>query len=472
MRRNELKNPSLYKFVVYQTKGLVSNNRGKPVYMDSFDKVIYELYGIKHFSRKISEYYDDRDIVDLIDATGLEQLIRLMKNTRFCNVVRELTLIDNDTESLEKEIRKMRRKGKSNKHMLREFNDLKKLYEKGIKSLRRRLGIRNAKMAYKRKYAAVRELVGGSDYYDNDDYDFSGLSNVRYRGGRDPYDNDYFDDPYEDDQDYDEYDEDSSELEDFERMLNGPSRKPRRRRVKDPLDSDFYDDDPYARSRDDEEELEEYEEYHLERSMKDKDRLDNLTMHVMELSDCVQALMSQSRYDQVNHRDPVTHLPQKRRIKEYIPPQDNDSELQGEAMESIIEEIESLKDATNTLVDGMLSFQKWQNQINQLIIEEAFDDESDVEMGEPVIDDAIDHYQKIINAYPDVYETPMEELPEDGKEIPSLPQESKNPNQLNHKEVIEEVNRTQAQKAACINDQKKEPQTTARDPKSSQNVEN
>ena len=139
MRQDEYikRSQLLYKFIVYQTKSLVSNNRGKPAYMDSFDHVIYDLYGIKHFSRKIAEYYDNRDIMDLIDRIGIKQLVQLMKNTRYCNIVRELTLIDNDTDSLEKEIRKMRRKGKSNKHMLREFNDLKKLYDKGIKSLRK-----------------------------------------------------------------------------------------------------------------------------------------------------------------------------------------------------------------------------------------------------------------------------------------------------------------------------------------------
>lgn len=466
-RRNELRrSQTLYKFIVYQTKGLVSNNRGKPSYSDSFDRVIYDLYGVKHFSRKIADYYDDRDIMDLIDRIGLDQLVRLMKNTRYCNIVRELTLIDNDTESLEKEIRKMRRKGKSNKPMLREFNDLKKLYDKGIKSLRKRLGIRDARTAYKKRYMAVRDLVSnGSGYYD--DFEFSGLSNVRYRGGYDPYDNgrsyddDYIDDPYYDDQDYDEYDEDSSELEDFERMLNGPRRPSHRR----PPDSsyEFYDDDPYDR-RDDEDEMAEYEEYHRNRSLRrEGDRIDILTTHVAELSDCVQALMAQSRYDQVNHRDPFTHFPQKNYAKEYVPPQFG-AGSQERTMATILGEIDSLKDATNNLVQGMINFQNWQDQINELLVEDALENgDLEVEMGDPVIDEEVSYYQKLANAQPDVYETSMEDLPdEEGVQVPSMPPKPKDPTHMTHREVIAAVNRSQAQKANWTTDQK-EPQTTARE---------
>lgn len=485
MRQDEYikRSQLLYKFIVYQTKSLVSNNRGKPAYMDSFDHVIYDLYGIKHFSRKIAEYYDNRDIMDLIDRIGIKQLVQLMKNTRYCNIVRELTLIDNDTDSLEKEIRKMRRKGKSNKHMLREFNDLKKLYDKGIKSLRKRLGIRDARTAYKRRYMAVRDLVsGGRGYYDDDyDFEFSGLSNVRYRGGYDPYDNGRsYDDDYDvyDDRDYDEYDEDSSELEDFERMLNGPQK--RQRRVnRPPVDDDFDDDDPYAKHEYDDDDLDEYEEYRRNRSVRngnydEKDRLDILTSHVVELSDAVQALMTQSRYDEVNHRDPVTHLPKRRYAQEYIPPQNNQdsgSMTQERFMATVIGEINGLKEATNHIIDTVYKMQEWQNEINSLLVEEAMEDgefseDAEVEMGAPIIDSEEDnYYQRIANAHPDVYSTPMEELPEDEEEIPPMPPRPKDPNHMTHKEVIEEVNRSQAQKANWSSDQKKEPQTTAREQK-------
>lgn len=468
----------LYKFIVYQTKSLVSNNRGKPVYIDSFDHVICDLYGVKHFSRKIAESYDNRDIMDIIDQTGFESLVLLMKNTRYCNIVRELTMIDNDLSALEKEIRKMRRKGKSNKHLLREFNDLKRLYSKGIKSLRKRLGLRDARTAYKRKYAAVRDLVsGGSGVYDDDDYDFafSGLSNVRYRGGYDPYDhNRAYDDEYDtyDERD-DEYDEDSSELEDFERMLNGPD--PRKRKIRKPPIDDYEDDDPYARSNrdyDDEDDLAEYEEYHRRRSSRDKtdeDRVDLLTSHVAELSDAVQALMSQSRYDEVNHRDPVTHLPMKGYAHEYIPPQERQEGSQEKMLATLIGEIDGLKTATNSIIDAVCKMQEWQGEINEMLIEdeEEFGDGPDIEMKPPVIDGGGEnYYQTLMNKYPDVYTTPMEDLPEDENFVDvELPKTKKDPDHMTHKEVIEEVNRSQAQKANWSSDKKKEPQTTAREQK-------
>lgn len=273
--------PMLYKFVVYQVKRMVCGCNGEPLFMEAFDRVFYDLYGVEDFSAKISRMYNNRGMQKLIDGIGLSQLIKLFKNPSYCNILYEMVMISNDLRELRKKISKKRKKGDT-KHLRfdqREFNDMLKLYNKGIKALRKSLKIKDIHKAYKEKYKNLRNFIGENNRNDLywDDIDLRGFDYV-------------IDDDEDDDVDLfgDDFDPDNSTiLEDFARALNGGSpRKSRRRR--EPFEyTDEYEDDDY----DTDESID-----------KLTSKVNHLCNHMQTLSDTVQGLATQNRYNTVNNR--------------------------------------------------------------------------------------------------------------------------------------------------------------------------
>lgn len=280
----------LYKFVVYQIKGIVSDADGEAILIGAFDKVFYDLYGLENFSMRLSKMCSNRGMKTLIDKVGLEQLIALMKNPTYYNVLRDLTLISRDLARLRKQIRKDRKNenAKKEKYETKEFNDIMKLYRRGIKALRKELRIKDVHKAYKHKYKALREFADAGQRTDLywDEIDFKGLSS-QLDDCDDPYDgDDYFGDDYDPN--------DSTILEDFIRELNGGGRREhlqnrkqgRRRQSFEYVDDE--DDDDY----DDSEEIDELAE-----------KVNSLCGHMQTLTDTVQGLASQnSPKPQRNHK--------------------------------------------------------------------------------------------------------------------------------------------------------------------------
>ena len=105
----------LYKFVIFQTKNLVCDAEEYPIYMDAFDRVIFDLYGLEDFSRRMSRCRSNRTTKELIDRIGLEQLVNLLKNPIYCNILRDLMNVVNDVNKIAKKIKKNRNKGESTK---------------------------------------------------------------------------------------------------------------------------------------------------------------------------------------------------------------------------------------------------------------------------------------------------------------------------------------------------------------------
>jgi hypothetical protein len=343
------------------------------------------------------------------------------------------------------------------------------LYKKTVKALRKRLGIRDARNAYKHRYGAARDLVGDTEYSWND-----GFREIPLRGrgdDYDPYDDArYYDDydPYDDSDDYDDTDyENSTELDDFVRMMNGPDprrtrRNTRRTRKDDDYDEDDYD--PYDKERDDDDIDDVYlGRYRRNRNIdqddyidpSDDDKYDALYHKVADLADCVQALASQSEYDHVNHRDPITHNPRPRRPLEYPneyyeyirkPDQPSESEIREGFVDHLAKDVADIKVATSNLIKAMQGFQDWQQGIDSLINELAYEEEEgdnvDVSFDDPVV--VNNPYAETINKFPDVYETPMDELPPD--ENTKNPEEERDPQTMTREEVIDEINKTQPQK--------------------------
>lgn len=495
--RNKYRERVLYKFVVYQIKTLVTNNRGKTVYMDSFDRVILDLYGVKNLSRKISESYDDREIMDFIDKVGLDQITRLLQNTRYCNAVRDLIRIDDDCEELAKEIRKLRRKGKRSKSMIKEYNELKNLYKRGIKNIKKRLGIKSNKKAYKYRYNAVKGLLNEGRGWDgsfreipmDDDYDYDPYDDDDYyRGGRkrasDPYDE--YDDEEEIDDGYDP--ENASELETFCRMMNGPDRRRAaiRQRIKRSIyaeqmgydEDDDFDYDPYDEQRKQRARNGEYEdddpEFGRYRRNTDVDDIEDyedpgddlkyeaLYDKVAVLADVVQALASQREYDMVNHRDFVNHRPRTKandRPVEY--PEEyyrlygrpdgykpSPQEVRDDYVDKIAMDMTEIKVATSNLVKAMSAFEDWRQGIDEMLAELAEDYDEDDTYDEPVVSDE-NPILKAYNKYPDIYETPIDQLPPGPADNPQ-----RDPKTMSRAEVIDEINRTQPQKSEWSEEKK------------------
>lgn len=279
-----------YKTIVAGIKAIVTNGRGKMVYMDAFDSCINEIFGVPHFSRKLNEAYSNREIIDIIERVGSDYLYEIFTNKRLRGIISEMTQMDRRIHILRKELRKQGKKGHRDKYDLKEYDWLRKTFKNSAKYMRNRFGIKNNKTAYKRRYKNISEVLksrdddyefasftfGDDDYYDDYDYD--------HRSYRDNYDDDYYDD-----NSYDNYD-DTSELQDFEEMMNGPRRRrvsrtrPSRSRR---LEWDDDDDDEYLKFEDDD----------LEK------KVDKLSDTIMYLSEAVQFLTNKSTHDSARIRN-------------------------------------------------------------------------------------------------------------------------------------------------------------------------
>lgn len=442
MGMNPYQRRDLYKFIVYKTRLLVSDAQGDPAYMSSFDKIIYDFYGVKHFSKRMSEMWDDREYAQLINKAGLDQLFVLMNNTRYCNIVRDLVRIDDDIESLKKKMRKMKARGEMKKSLIKEYRYLTKLYDNGMKSLRKRLGIKSMKTAYKRQFKAVKGLI--NDYGYDDEYgNWGGFGTLGNHGmDYDPYDSRdpvYDDEYYDDDYDYPRY-EDSSELQDFVAMMNGnrrPSRRPgvnRGRNVQVDMDDDYdYGD------------FDEYGEYHRNQGFQKtdnfyptdlEDKVNFLSEKIVEMGDAINGLASQAEYDYVNHRDPITHKPMKQPIDydEFKAKQvQSQAGNQEPSLGSILAEVKLIGGTVANLTKAMQGFNEWRTNIDALLSEiDEEDDDIDVTMEDPEFSDseAAKMYQQAISQYPDVYSTPMEDLPE----------AEKDPDTMSRSELVDEIN--------------------------------
>ena len=232
-------NVMYYRFITYQIRRIIADTSGEIAYCDEFDKIIYDFYGVKGFSKKLvnGSCYYDYDYMNHIDRIGMPKLLALLKDKRYVQTLKDLVMIDVELRHLKKKVAKLRQKGTSYKKEMKEYNYLIKLRKRGLRSLRKRLGLRSSKNSYKRHYQAVRGLI------DRDRGNFDSFGGFIYG------DNDY--DPYDEDYDYD--DDDTSELEDFQRMMLGRGRggsskrrsnRPRPRRAAMPPQYDPYDDRP------------------------------------------------------------------------------------------------------------------------------------------------------------------------------------------------------------------------------------
>ena len=409
---------AVYKHIMYRIKKLICDGRGRLKYMTNFDVVIEEIFGVKNFSKNINELYDTRDIIDLVDTLGLETIYELLSNPQLFSIMDELTRIDARLKFIKK---KLKKKDKRDKYLIKEYNYLTKLFKDGVKYIRKRFGIRNAAKAYKRKYRALNDILHG------DDDDDEGFSSFLLR------DDDYFFDDDDDEDDYgeysrryvDQYDYDQGTIDDdFYEMLHG--RDPRRRqpsrqesrRAKSRFDAieDWNDDDE-----------DDYEEFM--RKDETEKRVDHLTDLVTELSEGVQALLSQNEYER--RKRPIAYEEAMRRYEaqdrerdrlldeatsnHWNDDDDDDEELatdmSGETLK-IVQRIAAQVDEINRnysrheeVIQVMAKQQMEINDILDSLLEddEDYDDESAIPIpkaSEPITEDAAFNEPQIVDITP------------------------------------------------------------------------
>ena len=186
MARAKYGNSVIYKFLVFKIGRLVKDSRGRLKYSTYFDNIVYDIFGVKHFTKKINESYDNRDFIDVLESVGSDQLMKIMNNPKYYDAMRELIAINYRINVLRKEIRKQGKKDKRNKQDLKEYKYLTNLYEESIKYFRKKLGIKNSKSSYKRRYKSLSNIVRDERDYDDDEY-----TSILLRSDDDEF---YFDD--------------------------------------------------------------------------------------------------------------------------------------------------------------------------------------------------------------------------------------------------------------------------------------
>ena len=443
MARAKYGNSVIYKFLIHKIRGLVKDSRGRLKYATYFDNIIYDIFGVKHFTRKMDESYADRDFVEVLEMVGSDQLMKIMNNAKFYDAMRELIAINYRINTLRKDIRKQGKKDKRNKSDLKEYKYLTNLYEDSIKYFRKKLGIKNSKNSYKRRYKSLSNIV--REEYDYDDE----YTSVLLRSGDDDY---YFDN--DDDDDYDDFDdyESTSELEDFVNRMNGKSDRRSSRR--DKRDSVSYrpkrysnDDFDLDEEEDFEDDDDDYDDRHSRRSsipsMEDPaiKQLNKLTEVVSDLSGAVQALMNKNEYDTVQRR--------KEMYQNHYSGNLSEDDLRPSAGRDMVSDSVDTHKELEIITEfiGRLSDEQNKMKLNQKTIAEALDkvvhqqeniiaflntfgedDEDyeddiseDVVMRSPVVAENSELSQKI-NKYPDIYEEMAndDDLPEGKMRVEEL----------------------------------------------------
>lgn len=374
----------VHKFILYKIKKLVCDSRGRAAFINNFDNVIYEIFGVEHFSKKLNHVYSNRDFVAILDEVGVEYLLELTNNSKLYNIVHDLVEIDKRLVELRKEIKKSGKKDKRDKSLIKEFNYLTDIYKDSIKLMRKRFGIKNTKTAYKRRYHAVNDLLSESDYdYDDEFTSILMKDDDFFLGGDD-------DDDYE----FDDYDS-TSELDDFVRRMNGSSRNSmhRGRKINSRNYDEFDDDD------DDEFETIPRKRY----PTPDEYGNDKLSKQVNTLTDTVEMLAS-SVQSMMNEREYVQTT--SRRI-----PIDNSTDALERALTAIHSELSVMKGDNKVIAHALDNVMQRQDDLTCVLgemINDMDDDDDDVSVvyGAPKV---VDHPLNL-DKYPDLNETPMSEV--------------------------------------------------------------
>jgi len=274
--RKTLEKNSVLKAYLQKIKKLVVDERGEMSYIENFDRVIEDIFGVKNFAKRLNQCYDDRDTIVVLNSLGSKILNEMLMIPSLYQAFAELVAVDARILEIKKKIRRAEKKGKKkDKDLLKEYEYLTELYKKAKKKIRQRFGIASKKKAYKSRYSALLNIVDG--YYEDDDE----ISSLLYSSDLE------FDD-----------DDELSELEDYERYLSG-GKSGKGRRIARLMNYDMDEDDDDFDELDDDDADE-----------ASNNRLSKIESIVSNLANTVQYMMNTGmKQDNVGYR-PYSHAPQ------------------------------------------------------------------------------------------------------------------------------------------------------------------
>lgn len=261
-----------YKFILDNIQSLVCDSRGRFRYIDQFDTVIKDIFGVRHLARNINSCVDNRDIMAEIDSVGVENLVEVFESRQALDSFAELIAVTYRLRELQKQLQKQSKKsGRRDKRDENELKYLKKLYSDAVRHYQRRFGISNPKKMYKRKYRNLESLRDGIDF--GFEEGFSSLLDDDWDDYDDPY-------GYNDDDGF-------SALERYRQKFTRRYPNDHRRSSRDThgFDIDEEEDD-------------------MDPSLDGDlyDRVDRLTDVVMDLSSAVQTITAKTQYDRAAAR--------------------------------------------------------------------------------------------------------------------------------------------------------------------------
>ena len=210
------------KFVMSKIKKLIVDEYGNMRFIDSFDNVVEDIFGVKNFAHKINDCYDDRDTITVLNMIGLKNLIDICNNPKIYGIFAEMIEMDHRIMVIKKAQKKASRKGKHiDKDLIKELKYLSEIYKDAIKIMRKKFGVKSQKSSYKRRFAGVSSLVDSRNNFGYDD----NIRSILYDGDS------LFDDDDDDDDDFytdDDDDDTTSELEFYLKKLNKSKGKSNR----------------------------------------------------------------------------------------------------------------------------------------------------------------------------------------------------------------------------------------------------
>lgn len=360
------------KFVIMKLREISNTNQYGKRMVNNIDHVIFDIFGVKDFTKKIQNSIDDRDIFVLFNRVGIKNMMEICDSSTYFNIFTKMVEIDYAILYTKRMLRK--RKKKNSKKLSDDLKGMEKIYRRALKKIKRRFGIKSSNEAYKNRFKTLIDFTEDDDLYDDE------LASIYFD------DDDFYGDGWDDDWDNDsEYQRFANSYYSKHNIRRTPERK--RRPSSDLLDFDpELDDDDYDPLYGDESGTKDSDNIErLENIMSQMaTQISNLTNHVSKISVQNSSIPS-------NQIPPVTleRVPGQRTNSVYS---DSNSEINQRLME-----IAKKQDIQNKVLVDTIKKQQEQQQTQQMILE--FLTAEDVDNDDIPDSEA---YMEDILKYPDV----------------------------------------------------------------------
>lgn len=166
------KEKQIISFIIYNIKNLTMDRTGAKTYLDNFDNIIDDIFGVKHFARNLSTCRYNDDFLRQVERLGIKTCVDMLDNPNLYELIKELTQIDYAIDEIKKMHKRKSKRGKKvPKDSIKELKFYMKIYKKAIKEIKSQLGIKDTPSSYKKRYAAVLNLIDSDAYYDSSIFD-------------------------------------------------------------------------------------------------------------------------------------------------------------------------------------------------------------------------------------------------------------------------------------------------------------